>query len=143
MRRTHYFHYPDPNPPGPPGTHRGAGGPRSVSSHLNNFFGLEGKSLLGEDSEGKEPWWSILVCCALCAHMIVLSTSEFRLYYSLGPFMNLYNAMCIVFSLFFFLFVRWREVESVICVSDQPKSGSVGRVGPGSILSLMGRSVEE
>ena len=35
-----------------------------------------------------------------------------------------------------------REVESVICVSDRPKSGSVGRVGPESILSRfwVGRS---
>ena len=30
---------------------------------------------------------------------------------------------------------RRREVESVICVSDRPKSGSVGRVGPRSIHS--------
>ena len=37
---------------------------------------------------------------------------------------------------------RRREVESVICVSDRPKSGSVGRVGPESILSRfwVGRS---
>ena len=37
----------------------------------------------------------------------------------------------------------WRcEVESVICVSDRPKSGSVGRVGPKSIPSRcwVGRS---
>ena len=34
------------------------------------------------------------------------------------------------------------KVESVICVSDRPKSGSVGRVGPESILSRfwVGRS---
>ena len=34
------------------------------------------------------------------------------------------------------------EVESVICVSDRPKSGSVGRVGPVSIHSRfwVGRS---
>ena len=38
--------------------------------------------------------------------------------------------------------IRRCEVESVICVSDRPKSGSVGRVGPESILSRfwVGRS---
>ena len=32
--------------------HGGASPPRSVSSHLNNFFELEGNSLLSEDPEG-------------------------------------------------------------------------------------------
>ena len=39
---------------GPMAAHGGASPPRSVSSHLNNFFGLVGNSLLSEDPEGNQ-----------------------------------------------------------------------------------------